>query len=100
MSRGVAFAFRDLGHVDFAFGKLAGVDVDHAEVHAVPSRLNAGSGGRTDWADRVETSEFDSVGRHAIKVRRLDELVSIEADVAKAEIVSHKEDDVWFRCFA
>ena len=92
------------------FGNRRGVLVDAAAIggqaeialHVADARLvgmktcqQAGASGAAA-PGIVELGETDALGGEAVEVRRLD-LAAVATQIGKAHVISHDEDDVWFR---
>ena len=67
-------------------------DIGVAGVHPLKK---AAAGRGTDGAPGVVLREANSLGRHAIKVGRLDDFLSVAAEVAVAKVVGKNVDDIW-----
>ena len=60
----------------------------------VQARHQGGSRRRTNTGTRVELWKLRPLRRHAVEVRRLNQLLSVAAKITLREIVTENEDDV------
>ena len=98
-ARSVARAFENLrdGHVLLSQRYPLAAPPHVATDVCVPlmqPRHQAGARGGADGGGRVELCEAQPLARHAVEVRRPDELLAVAAEVAVAQVVGENQDDV------
>ena len=66
-----------------------------AMTRRILTREKGTAAGRADRAVHIEVRELCSSGGERIKIRCLDDLMSVAAEITPAQVIGQDEDDVW-----
>ena len=70
---------------------------EHSGSIIAPPREQRGAGGRADGIARIEAVKPQPIGRHGVKVRRLEQRMLVVACLPPTHVIRHDENNVGLR---